>query len=51
MTTYIGQPADQYRFTPPLPQDGILPARSSPDVLPAERANFYSEEGPSLGYS
>ena len=40
MTTYIGQPADQYRFIPPHPQARILPSHSSPAVLPAERANF-----------
>ena len=40
MTTYIGQPADQYRFIPPLPQARILPSHSAPAVLPAERANF-----------
>lgn len=44
MTTYIGQPADQYRFILPHPQDGIRPSRSSPAVLRAERANFDSEE-------
>ena len=44
MTTYIGQPADQYRFIPPHPQARILPSHSSPAVLPAERANFDSEE-------
>jgi len=35
----------------PLPQDGILPSRSSPAVLPAERANFDSEEAPALATS
>ena len=43
MTTYIGQPADQYRFTPPPSARRILPSHSSPAVLPAERANFDSE--------
>ena len=43
MTTYIGQPADQYRFILPHPQDGIRPSRSFPAVLRAERANFDSE--------
>ena len=43
MTTYIGQPADQYRFTPPPSARRILPSQSSPAVLPAERANFDSE--------
>ena len=38
MTTYIGQPADLYRFIPPHPQARILPRR-----IPAERANFDSE--------
>ena len=28
MTTYIGQPVDQYRFTPPHPQARTLPSRS-----------------------
>ena len=40
MTIYIGQPADQYRFTPPPSARRILPSRSAPAVLPAERANF-----------
>ena len=35
-STYIGSHH-------PLPQDGIRPSRSSPAVLPAERANFDSE--------
>ena len=43
MTTYIGQPTDQYRFTPPPSARRILPSQSSPAVLPAERANFDSE--------
>ena len=43
MTTYIGQPADQYRFTLPPSARRILPSHSSPAVLPAERANFDSE--------
>ena len=51
MTTYIGQPADQYRFTPPPSARRILPSQSSPAVLPAERANFDSEEAPSLAAS
>ena len=40
MTTYIGQPTDQYRFTPPPSARRILPFHSSPAALPAERANF-----------
>ncbi len=40
MTTYIGQPADQYRFTPPPSVRRIRPSHSSPAILPAERANF-----------
>ena len=43
MTTYIGQPADQYRFTPPHPQARILPSHSFPAALPAEKANFDSK--------
>ena len=43
MTTYIGQPADQYRFTHPHPQDVSFPPLAPPAVLPAERANFDSE--------
>ena len=43
MTTYIGQPADQYRFTPPPSARRILPSHSSPAALPAEKANFDSE--------
>jgi|GEM_PF-791558 len=42
-STYIGSHH-------PLPQDGILPSRSSPAALPAERANFDSEAAPSLVY-
>ena len=37
MTTYIGQPADQYRFAPPpppLPKARIFPSHSFPAVLP-----------------
>ena len=45
MTTYIGQPADQYRFILPHPQARIRPSRSSTAVLPVERANFDSELG------
>ena len=51
MTTYIGQPADQYRFIPPPSARRILPSHSSPATLPAERANFDSEEVPPLGAS
>ena len=42
-STYIGQPADQYRLTPPPSARRILPSQSSPAALPAERANFDSE--------
>ena len=45
MTTYIGQPADQYRFIPPPSARRILPSHSSPAVLPAERANFDHQLG------
>gem|GEM_PF-6639829 len=51
MTTYIGQPADQYRFIPPHPQARILPSDSSPAVLPAERANFDSQLGGTRYYT
>ena len=43
MTTYIGQPADQYRYILPHPQARILPSHSSPAVLPVKRANFDSK--------
>ena len=50
MTTYIGQPADQYRFIPPHPQARILTFPELPRRTPTERAYFDSEAAPSLGY-
>ena len=40
MTTYIGQPADQYRFIPPHPQARILTLPELPRRTPTERAYF-----------
>ena len=44
MTTYIGQPTDQYRFIPPHPQARILPSHSSPAVLPLKRLTLIAKQ-------
>jgi len=43
MTTYIDQPADQYRFIPPLPQDGILTDLEPPLHSPLKRLTLIAK--------